>query len=377
MGIRKRGKAWLVTVELGTDERGVRRRKCVSCASEGDAKRVEANLTSEVLWGTYVEPSTATVAEFLDEWRSHAGRGRAQRTRDHYEITCEKHLKPALGRVMLSQLKPLHIENFPDKHFWTLHKALDRAVAWGQIPRNPADQVVRPGVQDSEARSFDVDEQAAILGRAAGTWQYGPIVVALATGMRRGEIVALRWREADLDECVVAVRGSIQEASTGVEMGRAKTDASIRRVRIPEGVSSFLADHRAKQKVLAKAVSTYKDQDLVFPREDGRMKRPSVVTGQFKRLCVALEIEDGLFHCLRHTFATEMLRAGVPVKVVSEMLGHKSIAITLRTYAHVLEDMQEAAAVQAGAARSGASDRRLGIEETVAAIEPTLLGLLR
>jgi hypothetical protein len=113
MGIRKRGKAWLVTVELGTDERGVRRRKCVSCASEGDAKRVEANLTSEVLSGTYVEPSTATVAEFLDEWRSHAGRGRAQRTRDHYEITCEKHLKPALGRVKLAQLKPLHISSSP------------------------------------------------------------------------------------------------------------------------------------------------------------------------------------------------------------------------------------------------------------------------
>ena len=274
---------------------------------------------------------------------------------------------PALGRIKLAHLKPLHIENFMtsqveqkglaqatvDKHFWTLHKALDRAVAWGQIPRNPADQVVKPGVHDSEARSFDVDEQAAILGRAACTWQYGPILVALATGMRRGEIVALRWRDVGLDECVVAVRGSIQEAGTGVEMGRTKTDASIRRIRIPEGVSRFLTDHRAKQKVLARAVSTYKDQDLVFPREDGRMKRPSVVTGQFKRLCVALEIRDGHFHCLRHTFATEMLRAGVPVKVVSEMLGHKSIAITLRTYAHVLEDMQEAAAVQAGIDHQG------------------------
>ena len=361
MGIRKRGKAWLVTVELGMDERGVRRRKCVSCASEGDAKRVEANLTSEVLSGTYVEPSTATVAEFLDEWRSHAGRGRAQRTKDHYEITCEKHLKPALGRVKLAQLKPLHIENFMTAQ--VEQKGLRRPPSTstsgpctrrstgrspGPDPRNPADQVVKPGAQDSEARSFDVDEQAAILGRAAGTWQYGPILVALATGMRRGEIVALRWRDVELEAGVVAVRGSIQEASTGVEMGRAKTDASIRRIRIPEGVASFLTDHRAKQKVLARAVSTYKDQDLVFPREDGRMKRPSVVTGQFKRLCVALEISDGHFHCLRHTFATEMLRAGVPVKVVSEMLGHKSIAITLRTYAHVLEDMQEAAAVQAG-----------------------------
>ena len=131
-------------------------------------------------------------------------------------------------------------------------------------------------------------------------------------------------------------------------MGRTKTEASMRRVRIPDSVAAFLADHRQKQRILARAVSTYRDHGLVFPRDDGDMKRPSVVTGQFKELCVAVGLSDGHFHCLRHTFATEMLRAGVPVKVVSEMLGHRTIAITLRTYAHVLEDMQAAAAVQAG-----------------------------
>jgi integrase len=362
MGIRKRGKTWLVTVELGLDERGVRCRKCVSCETEGEAKRVESNLTSEVLNGTYVEPSTDTMAEFLDEWRKHACRGRRQRTKDQYRITCEKHLKPALGQVKLAKLTALNIERFltaqldkglaratVDKHFWTLHKALDRAVSWGKIARNPADQVEKPGQQDSCVRSFDVTEQSRIIGRAAGTWQHGPILVALGTGMRRGEIVALRWRDVDLEAGVVAVRGSIEESSTGVEMGAAKTDASVRRVRIPESIVEFLRDHRAKQRQLAGAVSTYRDRGFVFPRDDGEMKRPSTVTDGFSRLCVALEIEGGHFHCLRHTFATEMLRAGVPVKVVSEMLGHASVATTLRIYAHVLPDMQDAAAVSAGA----------------------------
>ena len=222
MGIRKRGKRWLVTVELGLDERGARRRKCVSCETEGDAKRVEATVTADVLSGTYVEPSTATVAEFLDEWRSHAGRGRSQRTVDGYKLACEKHIKPALGRIRLAQLRALHIERFMtaqleqkhlapatvDKQFWILHKALDRAVAWGKLPRNPADQVEKPEAVESAARGFDVAEQALILGRAAGTWQYGPILLALATGMRRGEIVALRWKNVDLEAGIVAARST-------------------------------------------------------------------------------------------------------------------------------------------------------------------------
>jgi integrase len=361
MGIRKRGGRWLVTVELGTDETGTRRRKHVTCATEEDALREEAVLKAAVLTGTYVEPSTDTLVEFLREWLAHASRGRRQRTRDAYKITVERHLIPALGRLKLSELRPLHVERFitaqhaqglapatVSKHFWTLHKALDRAVAWGKLVRNPADQVEKPGMQTSHVRTFDVAEQSRLLGRAVGTWLYGPIVLALATGMRRGEIVALHWRDVDLKGGVLAVRRSTEESSAGVEVGATKTDASVRRVRIPENVVAFLADHRVKQRQLADAVSTYRDHGLVFPRDDGNPRRPSSVTAAFAGVCQALEIEEGHFHCLRHTFATEMLRAGVPVKVVSEMLGHASVATTLRIYAHVLADMQEAAAVQAG-----------------------------
>lgn len=361
MSITRRGARWLVSVELGSDERGVRRRKYVTCATEADALREEAVLRAEVLTGAYVEPSMETLAEFLSEWLTHVSRSRRQRTRDAYRTTVERHLVPALGRLKLGELRPLHVERFITrqherglspatvaKHFWTLHKALDRAVAWGKLARNPADQVEKPGAGEARVRSFDVAEQQLILGRAAGGWQYGLVLVALATGMRRGEIVALRWRDVDLAAGAIAVRGSLEESSSGVELGSTKTAAAVRRVRIPESIVDFLGDHRAKQRQLYRAVSTYDDRGFVFPADDGRPRRPSTVTCAFARLCRALEIPDAHFHCLRHTFATEMLRAGVQVKVVSEMLGHASVATTLRIYAHVLEDMQEAAALQAG-----------------------------
>ena len=315
----------------------------------------------DVLTGTYVEPST----------RDGGGVPRrvAHRTpavaalsapETHYRDHLEKHLKPALGRSSWPS-SPLHIENFMtaqveqkglaqatvDKHFWTLHKALDRAVAWGQIPRNPADQVVKPRLQDSEVRSFDVNEQARILGRAAGTWQYGPILVALATGMRRGEIVALRWRDVDLQGGVVAVRGSVKESSTGVELGRAKTDASIRR-------SASRGRRRASSPTTAPSrAARQRGVDLPGPRpclpargrpdeaaERGHRPVQAPLRGARDR---GRPLPLPAAH-VRHRDAARRRPGQGRLRDARA----QSIAITLRTYAHVLEDMQEAAAVQAG-----------------------------
>jgi integrase len=349
MSIRKRGPRWLVTVELGADHRGVRRRKCVTCDSEMEAKRTHAELPAEVLSGTYLEPSIETLADFLTEWLMHAGRDRAATTLTLYRIIVETHLIPALGRVKLADLRPLHVERFitaqraaglaPStvaKHFWTLHKALDRAVAWGKLTRNPAAAVERPSPGQASVRALDVEEQARLLGAASGTPWYGPLLVALATGMRRGEIVALRWADVDTTAGAIAVHGT-------------KSAAARRRVRIPESLSAFLTEHRAKQRQLYAAVSGYAERGYVFCAEDGSPLRADSLTAAFARLARKLNLPDAHFHCLRHTFATEMLGAGVLVKVVSEMLGHASAATTLRIYAHVLADMQEAAALQAGA----------------------------
>ncbi len=378
MGIRKRGKKWLVTVELGEDEKGIRRRKCLTCETEKEAIRQEAIVRGEVAKGSYVMPSKETVSQFLDEWLSHVSREKRQRTKDAYKITVEKHLRPALGRIRLADLRAIHIERFVTaqhdrglaaatvaKHYWTLHKALDRAVMWGKLVSNPADRVERPVLGKSRVRVLSVDEQARLLAavRTAGRrkkkqpeddsttgWLYGLVLLALATGMRRGELLGLRWADVDLDAGVVGVRDTIEESTAGVERGKTKTDAAVRQIRVPDSAVAFLHEHKERQDDLRKAISTYVDNGLVFARSDGAERRPSSVTAAFARVCRDLKIPDVHFHCLRHTHATELLRAGVPVKVVSERLGHASPSTTLAIYAHVLPDMQADAARHADAA---------------------------
>jgi len=379
MGIRRRGKKWLVTVELGEDEKGIRRRKCLTCETEKEAARQEAILRGEVAKGSYVESSKETVSQFLDEWLSHVSREKRQRTRDAYKTTVEKHLRPALGRIRLADLRPIHIERFITaqhdrglapatvaKHYWTLHKALDRAVMWGKLATNPADRVERPSLGKSRIRVLSVDEQARVLAaaRTAGrrrkkgppeegeppSWLYGVVLLALATGMRRGELLGLRWADVDLDAGVVGVRDTIEESTAGVELGKTKTDAAVRQIRIPDAAVAFLREHKERQDELRDAISTYVDNDLVFALSDGRERRPSTVTASFAHLCEELKIGEAHFHCLRHTHATELLRAGVPVKGVSERLGHSSPSTTLAIYAHVLPDMQADAARRTDAA---------------------------
>lgn len=374
MGVRKRGKRWLVTVELGEDERGIRRRKCITCGTEGEAKRQEAILRGEVARGGYIEPSTDTLSEFLDEWLRHVSREKRQRTKDAYKTTVERHLKPGLGRIRLIDLRPLHIEGFLTaqhtkglapatviKHYWTLHKALDRAVLWGKLANNPADRVEKPGVGKPQIRILSVEEQAALLeasrhGRKRKDGEpsppstlYGIILLALATGMRRGEVVALRWVDVDFERATISVRASMEESTSGVELGEAKSDMAMRQIRIPDNVVAFLREHHARQDEIRRSFSTYVDRGYVFPRINGEEKRPSTVTQGFARLCEQLKFQDVHFHCLRHTHATELLRAGVPVKVVSERLGHANPATTLSIYAHVLPDMQDDAARKADA----------------------------
>lgn len=342
MAVRRRGARWLAVVELGRDERGRRRRRYVSCASESEAKREEAVLRAGVLTGTYTEPSTETLAAFLAEWQRHANRGARASLIEARRQAIERHIVPALGPLRLAALRPLHVERFVTaqseryapatvaKRFWTLHKALDRAVAWGKLARNPADAVEKPRLEQPAVRCLSVTEQAALLGRSAGHWLHGFVLLGLATGMRRGELCALEWRDVDLSAGIVCVR-------------RAKTRAGLRRVRLPQSVTAYLADERVKQRALYAAVSSWRERGYVLAREDGTARRPDSVTAAFARLCKGLDISNAHFHCLRHTFATEMLAAGVPVKVVSEMLGHAAPQTTLAIYAHVLADMQDAA----------------------------------
>jgi len=172
-----------------------------------------------------------------------------------------------------------------------------------------------------------------------------PVVLAVSTGLRRGELLAVRWRDVDLEKATLAVRQSIEQTKNGLAFKEPKTRRGRRVVALPNVTVEALRRHRTDQaKRRLSLGSAYKDQGLVLTRLDGRPMDPAETSKAFARVIARNGLRRHSLHSLRHTHATLLLRANVHPKVVSERLGHATIGITLDTYSHVLPDMQEAAA---------------------------------
>ncbi len=371
MGIRKRGKRWLVTVELGLDEHGARRRKCVSCATESEAKRQLSVLSAEVFTGAYFDPTTLTTAAYLKRWLEHIRPHVVPATYVRYKAMVEKSIVPALGTVQLARLSVLHITRYEAealasgrakgegglspttvrKHHFLLKQALDMAVRWKLIRTNPMLAIDPPKETPPEICPLSLEEQQALLAAAAGRGIHAPVLLALGTGMRRGEILGLRWSDIDFAGRRLSVRRSLRrDGDGGQELGPAKTHRSQRAIALPEALLSTLTEHRRKQADdRAIAGASWKDQDLVFPGDYGGFWAFDGFESAWRWLKQKAGLARPRFHDLRHTHATELLRAGVPVKVVSERLGHANVSTTLNIYAHVLPDMQDAAALHVDA----------------------------
>jgi integrase len=175
-----------------------------------------------------------------------------------------------------------------------------------------------------------------------GTRLYAPVVVAATTGLRRGELLALRWSDVNLDAANLTVKRALEETKGGLNFKSPKTKKAQRILDLLPLTVEVLRRHRVDQaKVRLAAGPAWEDNDLVFPDVDGRPWRPSLLTGAFS------DRQPGIrFHDLRHSHATQLLRAGAHPKIVSERLGHAGVGITLDTYSHVLPGMQKQAVLQ-------------------------------
>ena len=225
-----------------------------------------------------------------------------------------------------------------------IHSALKHAVMMRLLSSNAADFVTPPRVMRTEMKFLDEKESAAMLRAAEGTSLYMALMLALGTGMRRGEMLGLRWSDVDLDSAALTVNQTLQEAYGKIIFKEPKTTRSRRRITLPGVVVSALRVHRAEQakKTLARKPN-WTDSEFVLAAPRGGPWRPS----NFDTIWRRFKTKQGLvirFHDLRHTHATQLLKAGVHPKVVSERLGHASIGITLDTYSHVMPGMQEEAA---------------------------------
>ncbi|MEO6025580.1 MAG: site-specific integrase [Candidatus Binatia bacterium] len=321
---------------------------------------------STVHEGNYVAAGRLTVAEFLKKWLAdYAKQTVAARTSERYAELLRLHVVPTLGQHQLSKLEPLHIQHLYSTLLESgrrdgkgglspqtvvhchrvLRKALKHAVKWQLLIRNPAEAVDPPRVDHREMTTLDEEEVAGLFEAVRGTRLELPVVLAVSTGLRRGELLALRWRDVDLEKATLAVRQSIEQTKNGLAFKEPKTRRGRRVVALPNVTVEALRRHRTDQaKRRLSLGSAYKDQGLVLTRLDGRPMDPAETSKAFARVIARNGLRRHSLHSLRHTHATLLLRANVHPKVVSERLGHATIGITLDTYSHVLPDMQEAAA---------------------------------
>ena len=366
--IRQRGKGtWAIVIDIGRDANGKRRQKWHTVhGSKKAAERELARLLNEINTGGYVEPTQLTVREYLERWlRDYAEHNVAAKTGERYTDLIRKHIAPSLGHYRLSKLHPLHIQDFYAQALESgrmdgkgglsaqtvlhmhrvLRTALNQAVKWQLLARNPADAVSPPRPQHKEMRALDEQETAKLLRAFARSTLHVPVLVAVTSGVRRGELLGLRWSDIDFKTAILSVRQSLEQTRKGVAFKQPKTSKSGRAIALPPLTVEALREHRASQaEHRLKLGPVYENLDLVFPRDDGRPWAPDGFTSTFAALVRRSGLPHVRFHDLRHTHATQLLRQGVHPKIVSERLGHSTVGITLDVYSHVLPGMQDEAA---------------------------------
>ena len=227
-----------------------------------------------------------------------------------------------------------------------LHVVLDAAVRVGLTSRNVADNVDVPRLRRREMTPFTEEQARAFLAACIGHPYEALFVLALATGMRRGELLALKWDDIDFDNASLQVQRTLQKTLRGYVFAKPKTTRSRRRIALSATVLAALKRHRVQQaETRLKLGDAWTELDLVFPSALGRMYEPSnFVRYQFKPIIKRTGLPNVRLHDLRHTAATLLLAKGINPKVVSEMLGHSNVSNTLNVYGHVLPHMQQEAA---------------------------------
>ncbi len=355
--IREKSKgSWQIQIYTGTGPDGKPRRHFETVrGKKGDAQRRLTELLSSLDKGVYTPPGRLTVAEHLHQWLTgYVKTNCSQRTLEGYQSIIETHLIPAFGDVRLKSLHPQAIQNYYGKaceklsartvhhQHRVLSQSLKYAVRQGYLGHNPAEMVDPPSPRKKVMRTLTPSEVEALLESAQDNYYYPIVYTAVSTGLREAELLGLRWRDVDLEMLSISVNQVLYKRGGLSQFKEPKTSHSRRRVRMTPKLALFLKDFRASREVLylelAKILSL---DDLVFTSISGQPLNPSVVTHNFHKMTAHAGISCCRFHDLRHTFASLMLMRGAKPKVISEALGHASVAFTMDVYSHIIDGMQE------------------------------------
>ncbi len=333
------------------------KRRYVSGKTKEDARKKKRQAMTDADRGFVFDAGTVTVEEYLDRWLTDSVRGTVRRsTFAQYESVVSRHIAPTLGRLKLKALTPAHLRSLYRKKLdvglaprtvqyihVTLHKALKQAMMDGLIPRNVTEAVKAPQAHKKEVKPLTSNEVKALLSAAVGDRLEALYVVAIHTGLRRSELLGLKWTDVDLDAGTLSVQRSLDTDRT---FNPPKRNKSRRTVKLTGQAVEALKSHRARQnEERLRLGSLWEDHNLVFPNQLGKpMNADNLYHREFRPLLEKAGLSGFTFHSLRHTCATLLLSKNVNPKIVQEMLGHATISQTMDTYSHVMPGMQDAAA---------------------------------
>ncbi len=352
---------------LGTDPlTGSRKRihKTVGGKYE-DAKKVLRKILNTIDDNQHVEPTKIKTGEFLAQWLETVRSRVSPKTHERYSDIVRRSLTPNLGNCLLTQLTPSIIQGAYNKLEATVRKdkrgnlsprtrliihrvfksALKHAVQLQLLARNPAEGVIPPRAKKATIKTLTVEQSVALLHALKGTRLYWPVLLALTTGMRRGEILALRWKNVDFGRMTARVVESLEHTRQGLRFKAPKTEKT-RAITLPQYAVEELRMWKENQ---AKELEAYDanqtEESLVCGKRDGGVLNPTTLTHEF---IIAINHLNALprvrFHDLRHTHATQLMAAGIHPKIAQERLGHSTITTTLDLYSHVTDTMQTDAA---------------------------------
>jgi integrase len=350
---------WVAVVNLGYGPDGKRKRK----SFYGKTRKEVADKLRQALQdhtsGLPIDPKRMSLSDFLTSWLEDSVKPSVRvTTYENYKTLVNTHIMPSLGQVQLQKLSPQQIQQFLNYKLESglstrtvqyllvlLRRSLGLAVKWALVQRNVALLVDPPRVKSKVIQPFTPAQARQFLEALRGDKFEALYTVALALGLRRGEALGLRWDDIDWEKGTLTIRASLQRAEGKLQLLEVKTDRSRRVVKLPKLALLALKSHRTRQledRLLAGA--RWKEHGLVFPTGIGTPYDPRRLNEDFEKALKRAGLPRIRFHDLRHSAATLLLAQGVPVKTISELLGHSTTRMTLDVYAHVLETMKQEAA---------------------------------
>lgn len=356
---RKDG-TWQASILVGYDhETGKPKRKYFYAKTRQEVQEKLLHALHDVSIGTFVDSSKLTLGDWVSKWlKTYKKPVLAQTTYELYQTVLKVHILPDLGKISLNKLQTITLQNFYNEKLSLqlsasyvhqmhviIHCALNQAIKEGLLFRNVAIAANSPKILKKEMEILTEKQLKHFMEHVKSDPMATAIILAVGTGLRRGELLGLKWKDLNFETGNLSVRRQLLCVKGGTKFEDYTKNKKSRNIHIPSNVLEKLKAHKEKQNEYKQILGeAYQNSDLIFCNKNGTSVDPGNFSARFKQLLKNTDIPKIRPHGLRHSHASLLLAKDVHPKIVQERLGHSSISITLDQYSHLVPGLQKAAA---------------------------------